>query len=132
MNPEARSALMARIGSKNTKPELIVRKLVYSMGYRYRLHKKDLPGRPDIVFAARKKLIFIHGCFWHAHSCKRGFKPKTNVEFWNAKLQRNIERDQETLSKLKSLGWQSLVIWECEIKDLTLVEKRVRSFIEGS
>jgi len=121
---------MSRIKSKNTKPEMLVRKLIFSMGYRYRLHKRDLPGKPDLVFAGRKKVIFVHGCFWHAHSCKRGFKPKTNVEFWQKKLQANQFRDERAVSELRAEGWECLTVWECELGDTEELGRRIKEFLE--
>jgi len=130
MKPEERSALMARIRSKNTKPEMTVRRLIFAMGYRYRLHKRELPGKPDLVFPGRKRVIFVHGCFWHAHSCKRGFKPKTNVEFWTKKLQANQLRDERAVSELRGAGWECLTIWECELHDMERLGERIQEFLE--
>ncbi len=128
--PESRSALMSRIGPANTAPEMIVRRVLHAMGYRYRLHRKDLPGTPDIVFVARKKVIFVHGCFWHAHGCRIGQPPKSRLDFWNEKLSRNVRRDKETRSLLESKGWSVLAIWQCETKDLDTLEKTFRDFLE--
>jgi DNA mismatch endonuclease (patch repair protein) len=115
-SPSQRSYNMSRIRSKNTRPEEIIRKLLWSHGYRYRLHSKDLPGKPDIVFAGRKKLLFIHGCFWHRHDCRYFKWPKTNVDFWKQKIEDNIERDSKNYDILSQSGWRYLVIWECETK----------------
>jgi DNA mismatch endonuclease (patch repair protein) len=131
MTPEDRSALMSRIRSKDTKPEMIVRRLVFSMGYRYRLHRPDLPGKPDLVFPGKKKVIFVHGCFWHAHSCKRGFKPKTNVEFWEKKLDANRTRDAYNVCRLREMGWDALTVWECEIDEIDRLERMIREYLEG-
>jgi len=131
MTPQERSALMSRIRSKNTKPEMTVRRLIFSMGYRYRLHSRQLPGKPDLVFAGRNKVIFVHGCFWHAHSCNRGFKPKTNVEFWQKKLQTNQLRDERAVKELHAAGWKCLTIWECEVGDVERLAHRVKAFLEG-
>jgi DNA mismatch endonuclease (patch repair protein) len=109
---------MTAIKAKNTKPELIVRSLVHKLGYRFRLHAKDLPGKPDVVFRSRKKVIFVHGCFWHLHpdpNCADSRKPKSNTGYWNAKLERNVARDAAHLDALKALGWRPMVLWECEI-----------------
>ncbi|SFM80260.1 very short patch repair endonuclease [Rugamonas rubra] len=126
----ARSALMSRIRGKNTRPELIVRKLVYAAGYRYRLHVRKLPGSPDLVFAGRKKVIFVHGCFWHLHdNCKGGRIPKTRVEFWREKLHGNKQRDERTAETLRLAGWDVLVVWECELSDLDVLEHIVRAFL---
>ncbi|MBX5463435.1 MAG: DNA mismatch endonuclease Vsr [Steroidobacteraceae bacterium] len=118
LDAEGRSALMATIRKTNTKPELIVRKLVHRMGHRFRLHRRDLPGTPDLVFPGRKKVIFVHGCFWHRHNCKAGRKkPSKNVEYWLPKLKRNVERDAKCVKELRSAGWQVLVLWECKVRD---------------
>jgi DNA mismatch endonuclease (patch repair protein) len=112
-----RSALMARIGSKGSAAEMTIRRYVHSMGYRYRLHRKDLPGTPDIVFPARKKVIFVHGCFWHHHDgCQYATVPKTRTGFWKEKFRKNQERDERIIGQLKKLGWSYLVVWECEVK----------------
>jgi DNA mismatch endonuclease, patch repair protein len=112
-----RSRIMRRVRSENTKPEMAVRQLAHKLGYRFRLHRKDLPGRPDLVFAGRGKIIFVHGCFWHQHSCKRGGRvPATRREYWVAKLERNVARDRAVLRKLRRLGWSVMVVWECQTK----------------
>lgn len=113
-----RSEIMSHIKSKNTKPEITVRKIIYSLGYRYRLHRKDLPGKPDLAFIKKKKVIFINGCFWHGHSgCKKSALPDTNYEFWNKKIKNNVNRDTLNYKRLKDMGWKYLVIWQCEIKN---------------
>ena len=110
---------MAAIKSKNTKPEIAVRKLLHSLGYRFRLHRKDLPGSPDIVLPKYKTVIFVHGCFWHRHeNCKYATSPKTRKEFWNKKFTTNIDRDLVIQNKIKNLNWRSIVIWECETKNM--------------
>ena len=115
---EQRSRNMSAIKSKNTKPEIAVRKLLHSMGYRFRLHRKDLPGSPDIVLPKYKTVIFVHGCFWHRHeNCKYASTPKTRQEFWEAKFRDNINRDKLNQENLSSKGWKIIVVWECEIKD---------------
>ena len=121
LTPEERSERMSRVRSKDTAIELRVRSLVHSLGYRYRLHRRDLPGTPDLVFPSRKKVIFVHGCFWHLHrKCRQYRLPRTKKSFWIPKLQANKERDKRNLAKLRSLGWRSLIIWECETHvDLT-------------
>ena len=124
---------MRKIRSKGMNPEILVRKMIYRMGYRYRLHRSDLLGRPDLVFTSRKKVIFVHGCFWHQHAattCKIARVPKSNKSYWLPKLQNNVERDAQHLQCLKQAGWDVLVIWECEIRDRTLTENRVRSFLD--
>lgn len=119
-----RSRMMAGIRGKDTKPELIVRKYLHSRGFRYRLHVKELPGKPDIVLSKYRAVVFVHGCFWHQHQgCKYATKPKTQREFWNNKLSENIKRDGYSLEALKGLGWRVFVIWECELKkDLSKLE----------
>ena len=115
---EQRSRNMSAIKSKNTKPEIAVRKLLHSMGYRFRLHRKDLPGSPDIVLPKYKTVIFVHGCFWHRHqNCKYASTPKTRQEFWEAKFRENINRDKLNQENLSSKGWKIIIVWECEIKD---------------
>ena len=123
---EQRSRNMSAIKSKNTKPEIAVRKLLHSMGYRFRLHRKDLPGSPDIVLPKYKKVIFVHGCFWHRHkNCKYASIPKTRQEFWNKKFKTNIERDLEIQDKIKNLDWRSVVIWECETKNMENLRDKI-------
>lgn len=115
--PEQRSYNMSRITNRNTKPEMIIRSLVHNMGYRYRLHRKDLPGKPDLVFPARRKIIFVHGCFFHMHDCRYGqVVPKTNAEFWKNKRTSNVERDKKNEINLKNEDWEILIIWECMTK----------------
>jgi len=115
---EQRSRNMSAIKSKNTKPEIKVRKVLHSMGYRFRLHSKDLPGSPDIVLPKYKTVIFVHGCFWHRHqNCKYASTPKTRKEFWNKKFNENINRDKINQENLSSKGWKIIIVWECEIKD---------------
>ena len=129
-----RSEMMAAVRSKNTRPELLVRRLVHSLGYRYRLHRKDLPGKPDLVFAKRRKVIFVHGCFWHQHGCKSksSHQPKTNVEYWRPKLERNQVRDAASLAALVAAGWGVLVLWECELKDISALERRITEFLDDT
>ncbi len=116
-----RSEIMSHIKSKNTKPEITVRKIIYSLGYRYRLHRKDLPGKPDLAFIKKKKVIFINGCFWHGHSgCKKSALPDTNYEFWNDKIKNNVNRDTQNYKLLEDMGWKYLLIWQCEIKNYNL------------
>lgn len=120
---------MARVKQKNTAPELIVRRTLHSLGYRFRLHRRDLPGNPDIVLPKYKSIVLVHGCFWHGHSCPRGKRPGTNQDFWNAKLDRNIERDDEVVRSLKALGWHVLVVWECEAKDPASLSRKLSDFL---
>ena len=125
---EQRSRNMSAIKSKNTKPEIAVRKLLHSMGFRFRLHRKDLPGSPDIVLPKYKTLIFVHGCFWHRHeNCKYASNPKTRKEFWESKFKANVKRDLEIQEKIKNIGWQSVVIWECELKDSSALKKKLQN-----
>lgn len=133
LSKERRSENMRKIRSKDMKPEMAVRKLVHSLGYRYRLHGKNLHGKPDLVFASRKKVIFVNGCFWHQHtadSCLISRLPKSNQDFWLPKLQRTQQRDKEHLTNLKKDGWEVLVIWECQIKDLNAVKKKIIKFLD--
>lgn len=120
---------MSRIGSKNTKPEIVVRRLIHAMGYRYRLHRKNLPGTPDLTFPARRKVIFVHGCFWHQHDCPRGARPASNTQFWNRKLDGNIRRDRKNLAALRQSGWSVLVLWECEMKEPGNLTERIVEFL---
>ena len=119
LTPEERSAHMRKIRGKDTEPEMVVRRMVHGLGYRYRLHKKGLPGSPDLAFSSRRKAIFVHGCFWHAHrdpSCPVAKTPKSRVDFWEAKFARNRERDQRKKAELQELGYDVLVVWECELR----------------
>ena len=127
-----RSRVMRAVRSTDTAPEMTVRRLVHSLGYRYRLHRSDLPGKPDLVFPGRHKVIFVHGCFWHGHSCARGARlPATNVDYWKNKIARNVARDAATLGKLNAEGWSSLTIWECELKvaGRPRLTKRIQEFL---
>ena len=126
----SRSKNMSAIKSKNTKPEVEVRKLLHAMGFRFRLHKKDLPGSPDIVLPKYKTVIFVHGCFWHRHqNCKYASNPKTRVDFWNKKFKDNIERDIKVRKELENLEWNCLIIWECQIKNKTYLKEKLRTFL---
>ena len=126
-----RSAQMSLVKSKDTGPELKVRKLAHSLGYRYRLHGASLPGKPDLVFVKRKKVVFVHGCFWHRHAgCRKATTPATNLDYWLPKFDRTIERDQRNIERLSSLGWSALVVWECELKDLNALGQRLRAFLD--
>ena len=120
---------MRAVGRKNTRPEMIVRRLVHSLGYRFRLHGTDLPGKPDMVFPARRKVVFVHGCFWHGHNCRRGARPASNTSYWHPKLARNAERDQAQLEALRERGWEPLVIWECATKDLEGLANELKRFL---
>lgn len=134
LDPERRSANMRAIRSKGMKPEMIVRQLVHRMGFRYRLHRKDLPGKPDLVFGPRRKVIFVHGCFWHQHNdpaCKLSHAPKSRLDYWQPKLKRNQERDATAIAELASQGWVVLTVWECETKPKCRDEltEKLRSFL---
>ena len=125
------SKRMSAISPKGTKPEKIVRQILTRLGYRYRLHRHDLPGRPDIVFLGRRKVIFVHGCYWHRHSgCYRATMPARNVELWQEKFDRTVERDQNNFQTLQDEGWQLLVIWECEIPEQECIAQRLTQFLE--
>lgn len=129
---EKRSWMMARIGGKNTKPEMVVRRILHSLGYRFRLHKKALPGTPDIVLKKHKTIIFVNGCFWHRHQgCKRATVPKSNVEYWEKKLSTNVERFEMQKKKLEALGWNVLVVWECETKDKIKLCRGLSAYLKG-
>jgi DNA mismatch endonuclease (patch repair protein) len=117
VTPDRRSRMMAAVQSKNTRPELAVRSALFAAGYRYRLHRTDLAGTPDIVLPRHRVVVFVQGCFWHGHDCGKGRRPTSNVDFWNAKLNRNIARDRENQSTLISMGWRVLFVWECSIPD---------------
>ncbi len=132
LSPERRSENMRRIRSRDMKPEMTVRQLAHSLGYRYRLHRKDLPGKPDLVFGPRKAVIFVHGCFWHQHDkedCLDGRRPKSNTDYWNKKLARNVQRDEEAQKNLQDQGWRVMVIWECETKDQATLRSRLKAFL---
>ena len=133
LSPERRSANMRAIRSKGTKPEMVVRRLVHALGYRYRLHRKDLPGKPDLAFIARRKAIFVHGCFWHQHSgCREGRPPSSNTSYWQPKLARNVERDEDNAVKLHGSGWQTMTVWECETADVPALSHRLQAFLAGA
>jgi DNA mismatch endonuclease, patch repair protein len=124
-----RSETMAAIRSKDTKPEMLVRRLLHKSGYRFRLHRSDLPGKPDIVLPSRKKVIFVHGCFWHQHDCAFSHVPKSNLLYWAPKLQRNQVRDREHIKALRAAGWKSLVLWECELDKSDRLFRRLSKFL---
>jgi len=131
LTPERRHRLMSRVRSKDTQPETIIRRMVFGMGYRYRLHDKRFPGKPDLVFIGRKKAIFVNGCFWHGHiGCRYARTPKSNVSFWKEKIERNRERDRFNLKRLEALGWKVLVVWQCELKDKEALAGTLYEFLE--
>lgn len=126
-----RSEIMSQIRSKDMVPELTVRHLLYRLGYRYRLHRKDLPGTPDLVFVSRRKAIFVHGCFWHQHrDCVDSHLPRSNRLYWIPKLEKNRKRDKANRAKLTRMGWRSLVIWECQLRQLEKVRQRATKFLK--
>jgi DNA mismatch endonuclease, patch repair protein len=128
--PPKRSALMARVKGKNSKPELIVRSVTHSLGFRFRLHKRSLPGTPDLVFPGLRKIIFVHGCFWHRHSgCSRATTPKTRAKYWRRKFIDNIVRDARNLAALRRAGWESLVVWECETFDRARLSRVLERYL---
>ena len=123
---------MSRVRNRDTKPEMLVRSLVHGMGYRYRLHRRDLPGKPDLVFPARRKVVFVHGCFWHRHpdpACSLARLPKSKLDFWGPKLEKNRKRDESNLALLAELGWEILEVWECQTKNREDLQTRVREFL---
>ncbi|HXG19058.1 MAG TPA: very short patch repair endonuclease [Methylomirabilota bacterium] len=125
-----RSWIMRQVHSQHTKPELLVRSLVHRLGYRFRLYKRDLPGAPDLVFSSRAKVIFVHGCFWHGHPCRRGARmPKANADYWRQKIARNKQRDQRHRRQLRRLGWDVLVLWECQLRDQKKLAARLVRFL---
>ena len=129
-DPAKRSQIMAAVKGENTQPERVIRRIVTALGHRYRLHRKDLPGAPDLAFIGRRKAIFVHGCFWHGHDCKRGARiPKTNRDYWRAKIARNRARDAAALADYDRMGWSVLVIWECEMKDGEALSARLEAFL---
>lgn len=126
-----RSRIMQKVGSKNTLPEKRIRSIIHKLGYRFRIHYSLLPGKPDIAFPRKKKVIFVHGCFWHGHSCRAGQnRPKTNESYWENKLSRTKVRDENNVHTLKEIGWDVLIIWECEIRDKELLVKRIMQYLE--
>lgn len=131
ISQERRSALMRRIRSKDTRPEMAVRSLLHRLGYRFRLHRKDLPGRPDIVLPKHRKIVLMHGCFWHGHTCRLASKPKSNQAYWAEKIQGNQARDARSLVALQNQGWAVLELWECEVRQFTGLEDKLRKFLSA-
>ena len=125
LSPEHRSWLMSRIGGKNTQPEVLVRSLLHRLGYRFSLHRRDLPGTPDIVLPVRGAVVFVNGCFWHGHSCKRTRMPKSRMDYWGPKIDANRRRDARKRRQLVSLGWKVVVVWECELKNPGKLEDKL-------
>lgn len=132
LTPSQRSERMSRVRSSDTRPELELRRLVWGLGYRYRKNRRDIVGNPDLAFIGRRRAIFLHGCFWHRHDCPSGRRaPKSRIEFWNGKFETNVRRDAFVRRKLSEQGWKSLVVWECELRDQALVQRRVRKFLDA-
>ncbi|MBD0272344.1 MAG: DNA mismatch endonuclease Vsr [Acetobacteraceae bacterium] len=131
LSPEARSALMARIRGKDTRPELAVRSMLHAMGFRFRLHRRDLPGTPDIVLSGRRKAIFVHGCFWHGHGCGCARLPKTRLDYWGPKIAANRARDGRKAAALRREGWSVAAVWECQLRKPGALERRLARFLDG-
>jgi len=133
LTPRRRSDNMRQIRSKDTSPELAVRRLIFAMGFRYRLHSKDLPGKPDLVFRGKRKVIFVHGCFWHCHqACREGRIPATRQDYWRDKLAKNTARDSEHQRKLVGMGWSCLIVWECELRDMQKLASIISAYLSTS
>ena len=132
LTPQQRSTVMAAVRGENTRPELLVRHLLFGLGYRYRLHAKNLPGRPDIVFRSRRCAVFVNGCFWHGHDCRRSSIPTSNVEFWRRKIDGNRERDRRVLKELRRAGWRVLTVWQCQTKDQIRLQHRLCRFLDAA
>ena len=131
--PSARSQIMRAVKGKNTSPEIALRRLISRLGFRYRLHRADLPGKPDIAFPGMRKVIFVNGCFWHGHDCRRGARiPKANSEYWKHKIGTNRKRDQDNLQRLSDLGWMTTTVWECELRDREMLEERMLVYLRAS
>jgi DNA mismatch endonuclease, patch repair protein len=129
-SPEVRRRTMQAVKSKDTAPEMTVRRLAHGMGYRFRLHRKDLPGKPDLVFPGLHKAIFVHGCFWHGHDCARGARvPKSNRDYWITKIERNQGRDRKALTALKTAAWETIVLWECQLGDQRRLQRQLVAFL---
>lgn len=130
VSKSVRSGIMSSVRSRDTKPELVVRRIVYALGCRYRLHVKGMPGNPDLVFRSRKKVILVNGCFWHGHSCARGKRPSSNKQFWEEKLSKNQDRDERVVAKLLGSGWAVLTVWECETRNADDLRARLCKFLD--
>lgn len=130
--PKKRSEIMSAVRTEDTGPELLVRKLLSAQGYRYRLHRKDLPGRPDIVFPGRRKIVLVHGCFWHGHRCAKGKLPKSRLGYWRPKIAANKKRDTRNLVELKRSGWTTLVVWQCKLKNGKTLMRKLKAFLGRS
>ena len=130
LSSERRSRLMQAVKSKNTAPERTVRSLLHALGYRFRLHRRDLPGTPDIVLPGRRCAIFVHGCYWHAHGCRIGRPPKSRLDYWAPKLEANKVRDSRKLAELEAAGWRVLIVWQCELRGLEVLAKKLKEFLD--
>lgn len=131
--PEQRSSLMSQIRDKDTGPEMKVRRLAHALGFRFRLHRRDLPGSPDLVFPSHRKVIFVHGCYWHRHpGCRYAYSPKSNIAFWQSKFEANVTRDRRAASALVALGWDILVVWECETRNADILRLRLTEFLKSN
>ena len=129
-SPEVRSKIMAAVRQKDTWPEVSVRRLLHRKGYRYRLHRRDLPGRPDLVFGPRRKVIFVHGCFWHGHGCSKGKLPKSRLQYWEPKIEANRQRDSRNVTSLEESGWRVCIVWQCEFANMDSLTTRLVDFLE--
>lgn len=132
VSSDVRRRIMASVGTKNTGPELAVRRLLHRLGYRFRLHRKDLPGKPDIVLPGRRKAIFVHGCFWHGHDCRWGKLPQSKLDYWGPKIATNVERDTRNRQDLAAIGWRSLVVWQCQLRDPDTLAQELVSFLDDT
>lgn len=132
VSKEVRSGIMTSVKSENTGPEIRIRKMLHALGYRYRLHRKDLPGSPDIVFPGKRKAIFVHGCFWHGHDCRWGKLPKSNIEYWRSKISDNKSRDERNEAALHALGWNNLVVWQCELRNSDELKTKLVRYLTDS
>lgn len=129
LTPEKRSALMRNVRWKHTAPELIVRRMLHRLGYRFRLHRKDLPGTPDIVFPSRAKIVLVNGCYWHGHACRYGSLPKSNLAFWTSKIEANRARDARNIRDLENAGWKVLIVWQCQTRNPAELEQSLLTFL---
>jgi DNA mismatch endonuclease, patch repair protein len=128
--PAQRRTIMQSVKTKDTGPELVVRRALFALGYRFRLHRRNLPGRPDIVLPTRKKAIFVHGCYWHGHGCSKGRLAKSRIDYWGSKIQANRARDARNLEDLQLLGWKALTVWQCELADMAVLSQRLKRFVD--
>lgn len=128
-SPAQRSKIMKSVGTRNTGPEIVVRKVLHALGYRFRLYRNDLPARPDIVLPGRRKVVLVHGCFWHGHGCAKGRLPKSRLDYWRPKIAENKKRDRRNVGKLRSLGWKVLVVWQCETKSPEKLRSKLLKFV---